>query len=111
MTTFQVAFVFSIILLEICSINAINPPKNQSKYIIVSILEAPPRPSNKLFGFENDMKKWLKQRESIEKKEIERKNKAILKEEVERRRIFTQRLLAYQGGSNVLRDFYTNRFL
>ena len=48
--------------------------------------------------------------EEIERREQEKKNKAMLDEEAKRQKIFEQYLLNFQRGSNVLRDFYTNRF-
>ena len=48
--------------------------------------------------------------EEIERREQEKKNKAMLDEEARRRKIFEQYLLKFQRGSNVLRDFITNRF-
>jgi hypothetical protein len=44
------------------------------------------------------------------KHELERKNKEISDENAKRRRIYEKYLLEYQGGSNFLRDFHTNRF-
>jgi hypothetical protein len=44
------------------------------------------------------------------KHELERKNKEISKENAKRRRIYEKYLLGMQGGSNILRDFNTNRF-
>ncbi len=48
--------------------------------------------------------------EEILKREQDKKNKAMLDEEARRQKIFEQYLLKLQRGSNVLRDFYTNRF-
>ena len=44
------------------------------------------------------------------KHELERKNKEICEENAKRRQIYEKYLLGYQGGSNILRDFNTNRF-
>ncbi len=49
--------------------------------------------------------------EEIERREHEKKIKAMLDEEARRQKIFEQYLLKFQRGSNVLRDFYSNRFL
>ena len=46
----------------------------------------------------------------IERREQEKKNKAMLDEEARRQKIYEKYLLTFQRGSNVLRDFYTNRF-
>ena len=43
-------------------------------------------------------------------REVERKNKEISEENAKRRRIYEKYLLAFQGNSNILRDFQTNRF-
>ncbi len=48
--------------------------------------------------------------EEILKREQEKKNKAMLDEEARREKIYEQHLLKFQRGSNVLRDFYSNRF-
>ena len=48
--------------------------------------------------------------EEILKREQAKKNKAMLDEEARRQKIFEQYLLTFQRGSNVLRDFYSNRF-
>jgi len=48
--------------------------------------------------------------EEILKREQENKNKAMLDEEARRKKIYEQYLLTFQRGSNVLRDFYTNRY-
>ena len=48
--------------------------------------------------------------EEILKREQAKKNKAMLDEEARRQKIYEQHLLTFQRGSNVLRDFYTNRF-
>jgi len=50
---------------------------------------------------------FQKFRERLEKEEIERKR---LEEELSRRKIYAEHLLVYQRGSNILRDFHTNRF-
>ena len=55
----------------------------------------------------NDLKRL---HEEIERREQAKKNKAMLDEEVRRQKIFEKYLLSFQRGSNVLRDFYTNRF-
>ena len=117
MIKFKMALFLSLILLETYSMNTISPSSslNQSKYILVSILRPTPRSDMKLIGFDaaTRFKSYImgkQQREKFEKQLAEIKSKTILKEESERRRIYLQRLLAYQGGSNVLRDFHTNRF-
>ncbi len=46
----------------------------------------------------------------IQRREQEKKNKAMLDEEARRKKIYEQHLLTFQRGSNVRRDFYTNRF-
>jgi len=48
--------------------------------------------------------------EEILKREQAKKNKAMLDEEARRQKIYEQHLLTFQRGSNVLRDFITNRF-
>jgi hypothetical protein len=48
--------------------------------------------------------------EEILKREQAKKNKAMLDEEARRQKIYKQHLLKFQRGSNVLRDFYSNRF-
>ena len=48
--------------------------------------------------------------EEILKREQAKKNKAMLDEEARRQKIYEQHLLKFQRGSNVLRDFITNRF-
>ncbi len=66
------------------------------------------------FGFDKRIQKvynYLKMlQEEILKREQEKKNEAMLEEEARRQQIFEQHLLTFQRGSNVLRDFYTNRF-
>ena len=73
---------------------------------------------NKKFaiGFEKKLKKdeenkmRQKIQEKIERKKVERKKLEILKKEDERRKIYEKYLLPFQGGSNILKDFITNRF-
>ena len=48
--------------------------------------------------------------EEIIKREQAKKYKAMLDEEARRQKIYEQHLLTFQRGSNVLRDFYTNRY-
>ena len=48
--------------------------------------------------------------EEIERREQEKKNKAMLDEEARRQKIYEQYLLKFQRGSNVLRNFITTRF-
>ena len=91
--------------------------KEPNKYIMVSILKAPPKPALNKLGFETGVMKLAtayekikKQREKLEKQKAGKKNNATLKEQLERMEIFKERLLASQGGSNVLRDFHTNIF-
>ena len=67
------------------------------------------------FGFSNKrIQKYFNHlkrlEEEILKREQAKKNKAMMNEEARRQKIFEQHLLTVQGGSNVLRDFYTNRF-
>ena len=67
------------------------------------------------FGFSDKriqkaFKDFKRLQEEIERREQEKKNKAMLDEEARRQKIFEQHLLKFQRGSNVLRDFYTNRF-
>ena len=67
------------------------------------------------FGFSNKrIQKYVNHlkrlEEEIERKEQEKKNKAMLDEDARRQKIFEQHLLKFQRGSNVLRDFYTTRF-
>jgi hypothetical protein len=53
----------------------------------------------------------VNRRNELKKQEIERKKEVSLREEESmRRRIYEQYLLSTQGGSNVLKDFYTIRF-
>ena len=56
------------------------------------------------YEFQQQLQKEIKQ------KEAEKKAHEILKKEAERLRIYKKYLLKSQGGSNVLRDFHTNRF-
>ena len=42
--------------------------------------------------------------------EIAKKKRELLKKEAERRKVFEKHLLGFQGGSNILSDFNTNRF-
>jgi hypothetical protein len=44
------------------------------------------------------------------RQQVARKNEAIVEREAERQRIFEKHLLASQGRSNVLKDFFTNLF-
>jgi hypothetical protein len=67
------------------------------------------------FGRLNTMSKsyelLVNRRNELKKQEIERKKEVSLREEESmRRRIYEQYLLSTQGGSNVLKDFYTIRF-
>jgi hypothetical protein len=48
--------------------------------------------------------------EEILEREQAAKNKAMLDEEANRQKVYEQYLLVFQRGSNVLRDFYTNRY-
>ena len=50
---------------------------------------------------------FKKFQKNLEQDEIERR---ILEENEKRRRMYKKYLLSYQGGSNVLSDFHTNRF-
>jgi hypothetical protein len=67
------------------------------------------------FGFSDKslqkaFKDFKRLEEEIERREKAKKNKAMLDEEAIRQKIYEQHLLKFQRGSNVLRDFYTNRF-
>jgi hypothetical protein len=55
----------------------------------------------------NYLKRLQEEKQEIEQAE---KNKAMLDEEVRRQKIYEQYLLKFQRGSNVLRDFYANRY-
>jgi hypothetical protein len=52
----------------------------------------------------------VNRRNELKKQEMERKKEVLQREESMRRRIYEQYLLSTQGGSNVLKDFYTIRF-
>jgi hypothetical protein len=52
-----------------------------------------------------------KQRDELDKKELERKNNEILKEETNRRKIYEKYLLASQSSSRFLHDFHSSLFL
>ena len=52
----------------------------------------------------------LKHLIETERMENERKRQEMLYEEAERRRIYNEHLLPFQGRSNILKDFNTNRF-
>ena len=52
-----------------------------------------------------------KQRDELDKKELERKNNEILKEETTRRKIYEKYLLASQSSSRFLHDFHSSLFL
>jgi len=67
------------------------------------------------FGFSDKrlqkaFKDFKRLEEEKERREQAKKNKAMLDEEAKRQKIFEQYLLSFQRGSNVLRDFYSNRF-
>ena len=67
------------------------------------------------FGFSDKriikaFKDFQRLQEEILKREQDKKNKAMLDEEARRKKIYEQHLLKFQRGSNVLRDFYSNRF-
>jgi hypothetical protein len=59
-----------------------------------------------------NLKNGLSQRkeDELEKQREETNNEKILQEEAMRRRIYVANLLRFQGGSNILKDFLTNRF-
>ena len=75
-----------------------------------------PRPSFHLrrYEIEETMREWkkllrankLKQHE----RETQRKYKEMMKKEDERRRVFENQLLAFQGASSFLKDFHTIRY-
>jgi len=52
----------------------------------------------------------LKLEEKMEKQILAIEMKKKLKAEEKRRKIYEKHLLTYQGGSNFLKDFHTNRF-
>jgi len=66
------------------------------------------------FGVDANLLKALrlqqKMRREFEHQKLQVINEGILKEEAKRKKIYEKHLLKYQGGSNLLRDFYTNRF-
>jgi len=66
------------------------------------------------FGFDFNLLDIYEMRQKLKrlllKHELERKNKEISEENAKRSRIYVKYLLGYQGGSNILRDFNTNRF-
>ena len=56
----------------------------------------------------------LRQRQKddeLEKQREKANNEKISKDEAMRRIIYAENLLRFQGGSNILKDFVTNRFL
>ena len=114
----KIIFLSCFILVNVVvSVSEAHKQKEPNKNNLLSILQAPPMPPINKLGFETDMiklatayEKIKKQREKFDKQKAERKSKADLKEQLERMKVFKERLLASQGGSNVLRDFHTNRF-
>jgi hypothetical protein len=70
----------------------------------------------KAIEMENQLKKEeekqlrKKLQETIEREQREKKIEEMLRKEAERRKIYEIHLLPYQKGSNVLRNFHTNRF-
>jgi len=65
-----------------------------------------------MFGL-NEMRKIkdiIKADEMHQKIQIEKERQEIERKNAERQKIYEKHLLKFQGGSNVLRDFNTNRF-
>ena len=75
-------------------------PRHRQKFNIISVPKELEEAYEILIRIQEEIRK---QRLAIE---YEKK----LKEETKRRRIYEKHLLAYQGGSNVLKDFHTNQF-
>ncbi len=48
--------------------------------------------------------------DELEKQREKANNEKISQDEAMRRRIYADNLLKFQGGSNILKDFLTNRF-
>ena len=99
-----IIFLTLLTLLTDCQVGCENFDKQQLPMIPLRRFGFSDKRIHKAF---NDLKRV---QEEILKREQAKKNKAMLDEEARRQKIYEQHLLTFQRGSNVLRDFYTNRF-